>query len=92
MSPIFVQPKDDGQDRLILNLRRLNEVTEYTHFKMETLQSILRVVTPGAFMAKIDIKDAYYSVPISERCQKLLTFSLDDILYKFTVFPNGYSP
>ena len=62
VSPIFVRPKDDGAYRLILNLKKLNDATEYIHFKMDTLESILCLITPGAYMAKIDIKDAYYSV------------------------------
>ena len=92
VSPIFVRSKGDGQHRLILNLRQLNKVTQYKHFKMDTLASILRSVTPGAYMAKIDIKDAYYSVPIKLKDQKCLKFTFDQVLYQFTVLPNGYSP
>ena len=91
LSPIFVRHKSDGSFRLILNLKRLNEVTQYTHFKMETLSSILRLVTPMSYMAKIDIKDAYYSVPIKIEDQKLLKFIFDGILYQFTSLPNGYT-
>ena len=92
ISPIFVRPKDDDSFRLILNLKKLNEHTEYIHFKMDTLASILRLVRPGAYMAKIDIKDAYYSVPIKKSDQKKLKFCFDDSIYQFTVLPNGYSP
>ena len=92
ISPIFVRPKDDGSFRLILNLKKLNEHTEYIHFKMDTLASILTLVRPGAFMAKVDIKDAYYSVPIYPPDQKQLKFMFDEVLYQFTVLPNGYSP
>ena len=91
ISPIFVRPKHDGLFRLILNLRKLNEITQYIHFKMETLSSVLRLVTPMAYMAKIDIKDAYYSVPIKLEDQKLLKFKFDNVLYQFTSLPNGYS-
>ncbi len=92
ISPIFVRPKDDGAYRLILNLKKLNEHTEYIHFKMDTLASILTLVRPGAYMAKVDIKDAYYSVPIKPSDQKKLKFLFDGSLYQFTVLPNGYSP
>ena len=92
VSPIFVRPKDDGTYRLILNLKKLNRATEYIHFKMDTLESILCLITPGAYMAKIDIKDAYYSVGIKEDDQKKLKFKFDGNLYQFTVLPNGYSP
>ena len=73
ISPIFVRPKDDGSFRLILNLKKLNEHTEYIHFKMDTLASILTLVRPGAFMAKVDIKD----VPIYPPDQKQLKFMFD---------------
>ena len=92
VSPIFVRPKDDGAYRLILNLKKLNEATEYIHFKMDTLESILCLITPGAYMAKIDIKDAYYSVGIKTEDQKKLKFQFDGYLHKFKVLPNGYSP
>ena len=39
-------------------------------------------------MAKIDIKDAYYSIPILPKHQKFLKFSLQGKLYKFTYLPN----
>ena len=42
-------------------------------------------------MAKIDIKDAYYSVSIKKGDQKLLKFVFNGKLYKFTVLPNGYT-
>ena len=41
------------------------------------------------YMASIDIKVAYYSVPIAETDQKYLKFEWQGILYKFTSFPNG---
>ena len=57
---------------MILNLKKLNKVSEYNHFKMDTLKTALNLIYPGAFMAKLDIKDAYYSVPIKQEDQKLL--------------------
>ena len=42
---------------------------------METLSSILCLIRPNDNMAKIDIKDAYHSIPILEQRQKSLKFS-----------------
>ena len=36
----------------------------HIHFKMETIKFVLNLVTPNYYMAKIDIKDAYYFIPI----------------------------
>ena len=40
-------------------------------------------------MASIDLKDAYYSVPIAQANQKYLKFQWENKLYVFTCFPNG---
>ena len=40
-------------------------------------------------MASIDLKDAYYSVPIATEHQKYLKFMWEGKLYKFACFPNG---
>ena len=92
ISPIFLREKTDGDGfRLILNLKKLNQISEYNHFKMDTLKSVLDLVTPGVYMAKLDIKDAYYSVPIRKEDQKLLKFMSEGELFKFLVLPNGYT-
>ena len=40
-------------------------------------------------MASIDLKDAYYSVPIATADQKYLKFQWQGKLYKYVCFPNG---
>ena len=92
ISPIFIRPKSDGDGfRLILNLKKLNMVSEYVHFKMDTMVNVLNLIHPGVFMAKLDIKDAYYTCPIDDQDQKLLKFSFHDVLYQYISLPNGYT-
>ena len=50
ISPIFIRQKPDSSYRLILNLKKLNENMPYIHFKMETFQSILLLITPGVLL------------------------------------------
>ena len=83
ISPIFVRPKRDGGMRLILNMKSLNRFVRYKEFKMDTVSSILHLVRPKIFLVKLDIKDAYYSIPIKESHQKLLKFKFEGKLYKF---------
>lgn len=89
ISPIFLIPKPGGSFRLILNLKKLNSYKPYIHFKMDTISSVLKLVTKNCFMAKIDIKDAYYSVHIDDEYKKFLKFYYDGVLYQFTCLPNG---
>ena len=70
LSTIFVRPKKDGSYRLILNLKPLNEFVSYHHFKMDTIQTDLNLMPPGCFMASVDLKDAYYSVPVAKEDRK----------------------
>ena len=57
---------------MILNLKRLNKHITYHHFKMDTLQTALLLVTPNCFFASIDLKDAYYSCSIAPEHRKFL--------------------
>ena len=59
----------------------------YIHFKVETIKSVLNLVTPNCYVKKIDIKDAYYSISILPEHQKFLKFSLQGKLYKFICPP-----
>ena len=58
---------------------------------MDTIHTILRLVTPNCWMASLDLKDAYYSVRIHSDFQKYLKFTYHGLLYQYTVFPNGLS-
>ena len=66
ISTMFLRPKPDGTHRMILNLKKLNESVKYEHFKMDTLWTVIRMMKHNCYMASIDIKGAYYSVPIAE--------------------------
>ena len=42
-------------------------------------------------MASVDMKDAYYSIPIRSSDRKFLRFIWEGNLYEFTCLPNGLS-
>ena len=46
----------------------------YVQFKIETHQSVLSLITPGCYLASLDLKDAYYSVPIHSHHTKFVKF------------------
>ena len=72
LSPIFTRAKKYGSFRLILNLKCLTTHVQYHHFKMDSLNTVLEMVKSSCFMASIDLKDAYYSVPNATVDQKYL--------------------
>ena len=74
---------------MILNLKPLNEFVLYHHFKMDTIQTALKLMRLGCFMASVDIKDAYYSVPVAKEERKYLKFEWQGSYYEYTCLPNG---
>ena len=89
ISTVFTRPIKDGSHRLILNLKNLNQFVTYPYFKMESLQSAVQVIQKDYWMAVLELKDAYYSVPINPLHKKYLIFEYKDTLYEFTCLPNG---
>ena len=84
VSNIFIRPKKDGTFRPIINLRQLNKSVAYVHFKMETIHFALQLIRPQCFMASIDLKDAYFTVPIAKNHRKYLRFLWQNKLFEFT--------
>jgi len=91
LSPIFVIPKPDGTGRFILNLKKLNTYMETSHFKMEDYRTVSQLLQPNDFMAKIDLQDAYYLIPIADKDKKFLRFRYNEHYYEFQCMPFGLS-
>ena len=91
LSNIFTRDKPDASIRLILDLADFNENIVYRHFKMDSLNTAIDLMSQNCYMASIDWKDAYYSVPIAKSFQKYLRFEWRGKLYQYTCYPNGLS-
>lgn len=89
ISNIFLADKPNGEKRFILNLKQLNTFVCAPHFKMEDSRTASRLIQKGMFLATIDLKDAYYSVPINTKHRKYLRFFFKNALYEFTCLPFG---
>ena len=56
---------------------------------MEHLQNVFELIRPGIYMAPIDRKDAFYSIPVHKIHEVYLTVFVEEYL-KFVFMPNGY--
>ena len=91
VSNIFTRDKTDETLRIILDLNEFNENVVYRHFKMDSLSTAINLMFKDCFMASIDWKDAYYSVPIHPADRDFLVFEWQGQWYRFTCYPNGLS-
>lgn len=89
VSNIFIRPKPNNKFRLIIDLSPLNAYIHKEHFKMDNLNSAIDLMSPNSFLASIDLKDAYYTLPIAEFFQPYICFQWDSKIYMFHVMPFG---
>ena len=88
-STFFLVPKKDGGWRPVLNLRPPNKYMKYTKFRMETNASILAVLSQGDWLASLDLKDAYFHVPVLPAHRPYLRFAFKDRIFQYRVLPFG---
>lgn len=89
ISNLFLRPKNNGRNRVILDLTELNKCVKYEKFKMSNLITAIELMSPHCYMASIDLSDAYYSLPILEKFRKYFRFYWKGVLYQFVGMPNG---
>ena len=89
-SHYFLVPKKRGGGiRPILDLRCLNKCLKRYRFKMLTTRSLLSKVRKNAWFTSVDLKDAFFHVPVHRLHRKYLRFALEDQVYEYTVLPFG---
>lgn len=88
---IFVVPKTLGGFRPVLDLSALNAFLRVISFRMETAASVRAAVRPGDWAASLDLKDAYFHIPIFHRDRKWLRFHWEGRSFQFTALPFGLS-
>ena len=89
VSNVFLVPKKDGGQRLVINLKKLNEFVHTEHFKMEGIFLLKDLLRKVDWMAKVDLKDAYFMIPIQEQDRDFLKFAFKGKYYKFNSLPFG---
>ena len=89
LSRVFCVKKANGEDRMILDLSKLNEQIVKVSFKMEGRDTISDLLCKDDLMASIDLSDAFLSVPIHDSHKRYLAFEFDNKQYVFNVLPFG---
>ncbi|CAJ0958648.1 unnamed protein product [Ranitomeya imitator] len=75
-SPLFLIQKPDKSYRTIINLKGLNKFLVKHTFKMESINSAIKMLFNNCFMVVVDLKDAYYHVPIHADFQRYLRVAI----------------
>ena len=90
-SRLFVVWKTSGSWKPVIDLSILNLYVDVSHFRMETIQSVLLSVRQGDWMASIDLKETYLQVPVHPDSRRFLRFVAQGNVYQFSALCFGLS-
>ena len=77
--------------RPVINLKRLNEWVTHQNFKIEGMSTLRELLKTNDWMAKTDLKDAYFIIPMHPTHQPFLGLMVNQQHYQFTCLPFGLS-
>ena len=86
---IFYKIKPDGTIRLIFDMKLLNTLIKKPSFSMLKSNKIFPYFHLNSWACKLDLKDAYWHVPLHNSAQKFLTSKLGKRKFKWKVMPFG---
>ena len=90
---MFIVKKKDGGNWPTTNLKELKQNILFLHFKMESLQSLQTLLQKKqVHVWKLDLKDAYLLVPLSQVERKRVMFKWEETRYQFLCLCFGLAP
>ena len=92
LSRVFVVPKFPTGSRLILDVSDLNQHIVIPSFKMTNHRSLASLLQPPAWVASLDLKDAYLHIPMRKNLHKFLALTCWGRLFFFRALPFGLAP
>ena len=90
-SPVIPVGKKDGSQRLVVDFRRLNEITVKQHWPLPLITDIVDLLFKAHFVARVDFKNAYYQLGLRRIDRDKAAFITMDGQYRFLRMAMGLS-
>lgn len=89
-SPVLLVPKKDGSYRFCVDYRKLNNITKKDAYPIPFISTILDKLRNAQYLSSIDIKSAYWQVPVEKSSRELTAFTIPGRgLFHFKRMPFG---
>ena len=82
ITPIVVVPKPNGKIRLSLDMRRANEAIIRERHQIPKVEEILPELHNAKYFSKIDLKEGYHQIELSEESRHITTFLTHEGCYQ----------
>ena len=83
VSPIVAVPKKDGQVRICVDMRLLNEAIRRLRHPIPTVNDISLSLNGAQNFSKLDLSQAYHQLELEEQSRYITTFSTHLGLYRY---------
>ncbi|XP_055613617.1 uncharacterized protein K02A2.6-like [Uranotaenia lowii] len=89
VSPLVVVGKANGEPRLCVDLRRVNEAVLREHHPMPVVEDYIARLGRGSVWSKLDIREAFLQIELAEDSRDVTTFMTNRGLFRFKRLPFG---
>ena len=87
--PIILVPKKDGNWRLVVDFRKLNDVTIPDRFPTHDMRTLLSSLGGNKYFSTLDLLNGFLQIPLDSESIPLTAFSTDKGHYAYTRMPFG---
>jgi hypothetical protein len=91
VSPLVVAPKDNGDIRICVDMRRANDAIIRERQPIPTVDELLHDLNGSTVFSKLDLKWGFHQIQLSEESRHITTFATHRGLYRYTRLMFGVS-
>lgn len=88
-SPIVMVKKTNGEDRMCVDFRALNQITVRQPFPMPVMDELMAKLAGSTYFTSMDLISGYHQIPIDPESQKFTAFVTSDGHYEYKRMPFG---
>ncbi|CAF1431735.1 unnamed protein product [Rotaria sp. Silwood1] len=89
-TPALLVPKHDGTWRMVVDYKKLNNITIKDNHPLPNLEQAIQILGDGyKFFSKLDMKSGFWQIPIEEEDKHKTAFITTEGLYEWNVLTQG---
>ena len=87
--PLLVVPKKDKTNRLVVDFRHLNAVTQPDPYPMPSMKDLIATIGSKKIYSTVDLQQGFLQIPLAEESRPLTAFSTSHGRYHYRRMPFG---